>query len=199
MAERYQIGNAQTIGNYEIQSNYFATWNEDAVFAVLADGTIDHMNGRRAAILAVETSRKEFRALENKQQMSGFFDLLSVKIMKSLNDNIYLDKKPNLSLTIIYLEENSLNYYSVGLNQLFLYDGSDFIILKDRNGHSEIGYGCTIGITSQNVCRGFREVEFLKLFTENCHPYYKAQKVIKQINEKNIKNIGNSTILLIET
>lgn len=199
MEGRYQIGNAQTIGNREIQSTYFSVWNEDVVFAVLADGTIDHKNGRRSAILATKISIEEFKQLEKEQQIAEFFDILSFKIIKGINDTIYLDKKPNLSLTMVYLKENHLFYYSVGANQLFLYNGSDFIILKEQNGYKEIGYGYTIGITSQSVCEGFLEAEFLKVFKEDCHPYYKAQEVIRRINEKNIKDIGNSTIVLVET
>lgn len=60
MKDKYKIGNAQSIGSYYIQSNYFSTKNGNCALAVLADGSIDHINGRRCAVLAVEACIRGF-------------------------------------------------------------------------------------------------------------------------------------------
>lgn len=198
MQGKYKIGNAQTIGNYEIQSNYFSTLNADFAFAVLADGTIDHSNGRKAAILAVETSIAEFYNKLVRQEFSAFYDSLSIQIIKNINDKIYLGKKPNVSISIVFLERDELFYYSVGDSKIFLYDECDLIPLNARNGHCNIKKKDTVLLMSKGVYQALNEMELLELLSKEMHPYHKAQSIIEDVNNKNIKAAGNSTMILIE-
>ena len=72
MQETYKIGNAQWIGSRHMQSSYFASkCSETAVMAVLADGTIDHINGRRCAVLAVEACIREFGNMPDAEFMAA--------------------------------------------------------------------------------------------------------------------------------
>lgn len=194
----YKIGNAQTIGSYEIQSNYFSTINSDFAFAVLADGTIDHRNGRNAAIIAVETSIEEFYNKLANQEFSAFYDSLSVKIIKNISDKIYLGKKPNLSLSIMFIKEDSLFYYTVGDNKMFLYNGCNLIRLDDRNGYCRIEKTDMVLLMSKGVYQALNEIEFLAFLSKEIHPYDMAQNIIEDVNNKNIKAAGNSTMILIK-
>lgn len=198
LQSRYKIGNAQTIGSFEVQSNYFSTLCLDSVFAVLADGTKDCKNGRKAAIIGVETSIMEFVNRPKDQDISTFFENLCLQIIKNINDHIYFGNKPNLSLCMTYLYEEKLYYYSVGDNNLFLYNGMDYIPLKDRTGHCNITSTDTVGLISKGIYQSLSEIELIKVLSKDIHPYDKSQLIIESINKKNIKMAGNSTIILIE-
>lgn len=198
MYERYGIGNAQTIGRREVQSNYFSVFPADTVFAVLADGGIDHVNGRRAAIVAVEESIAWFHENQEHVKTADFYDSLVLHMIEMINDRIYLGRKPNLSLTIAYREEEGLFYFNIGENRIFLSDGSGYILLKERRGYHEIKGSHMVGLISNGIYEALNEVELLGYLAKNTDPYDKAQQIIEGVNRKNIIMAKNSTIILVE-
>lgn len=199
MQSRFKIGNAQTIGEREVQSNYFSTIDySDSVFAVLADGTIDHANGRRAAILSVETSIAEWKKKIVEHSYYNFFEELSSLINQKIKDTIYFGKTPKVSLSMTYRDKNDLFYYSIGNNQLFLYNGYDFLLLKERNGHINVNSSDITGLISSGVHQSCNEVDLIQILSRNTHQFEKAQEIIEGINEKHKKTAGNSTIVLME-
>ncbi|RKI40052.1 hypothetical protein D7V86_22300 [bacterium D16-51] len=205
MQNTYRIGNAQTIGSRQIQSNYFSTREDGFLLAVLADGTIDHINGRRCAVLAVEACMQEFFVQrENTEIFLGnevfvtFIDALAVKIQKDIREYIYTGKTPNLSLSLLAVRDRKLFYYTVGNNQAFLYDGKDYRLFNGRNGQADFGEGMTAGIISAGVWEALQEKEMVSCLKKKGHPFDKAQQIILGVRKKNRKKAGNATAILIE-
>lgn len=198
MQEAYKIGNAQSIGSYQIQSNYFASCCiSDSCFAVLADGTADHANGRRCAILAVEACMHQFHSMPKETPFSEFTDFVTAKILKDIHEIIFLGKTPYLSVSFLLARGSSLHYYSAGSNQVFLYDGRDYQRLEG-SGRAYFRKGMTAGIISRGVWEAINEREIVSLLAKREHPYGKAQRMIISVKEKNKKAAGNATVLLIE-
>ncbi|MCI8780726.1 MAG: hypothetical protein HFH70_08635 [Lachnospiraceae bacterium] len=205
MQNTYRIGNAQTIGSRQVQSNYFSTREDGFALAVLADGTIDHINGRRCAVLAVEACMQEFFAQrENTGFFIGsegfltFFDALAVKIQKETREYIYTGKMPNLSLSLLAIRDKKLFYYTVGNNQVFLYNGKDYKLLSGRDGQAFFGEKMTAGIVSAGVWEALQEKEMVSYLKKKGHPFDKAQQIILGVRQKNRKKAGNATVILIE-
>jgi len=197
---KYQIGNAQTIGSFEFQSNYFSTLELfDSVFGVLADGTIDHENGRRASIIATETSMLAFRHhADNMEDTPLFFDLLTSQIIKNIQDKVYLGKTPYLSFTGVYIQNRLLRYFTVGENCLFIFDGQALLQINDRAGELKLKKNDTVCLVSKGVYQALNEVSLIKILSSKKNIYDKAQIMIEAINTKNLKNASNSTVLLIK-
>jgi hypothetical protein len=196
--DRYRIGNAQTIGFCQVQSNYFSTRNGQEALAVLADGTIDHINGRRCAILAVEACMRKYFAMLSGEAFMPDFDTLVAGILRELRDYIYCGKMPNLSLSILFFRGQEVIYYTVGRNQAFLFDGKDYKILEGRNGRASFGGGMTAGVVSAGVWQVLQEMEFISYLKKREHPFDKAQWMIQGVMEKRKKGAGNATVLLVE-
>lgn len=194
----YRIGNAQTIGTCEVQSNYFSIWQKNGILAILADGTIDHYNGRRSAIIAVKKSLQEYSQKPKRLEIPDFFESLSMQICYQLRESIYLGKTPHLSFTIVYWNTFDFYYYSVGENQLFLFDGENYMILKEQNGYCRIKAPIIAGLLSKGVYQALSEIELLDLLSLSLHPYEKAQCMMESINKKQLKKVLNSTVILIE-
>lgn len=198
MQDRYRIGNAQTIGFCQMQSNYFSTRNGTNALAVLADGTIDHINGRRCAILAVETCVREFFCGSSGTEFRPDFDSLVMKILKEMRAYIYCGKVPNLSLSILFFREQELFYYTTGNNEVFLFDGRDYRLLNKRDGRAFFGIGMTAGILSAGVKQALQETELISYLEKKEHPFDKAQQMIQGVMKKNKKGAGNATAILVE-
>ncbi|MDE7312403.1 MAG: hypothetical protein K2N87_12420 [Eubacterium sp.] len=230
MQETYRIGNAQSIGSRHIQSNYFASKiiTETECLAVLSDGAIDHINGRRCAILAVEACVQEFMHIPREAKPPLFFDFVAARILRDMRELLYLGKTPYLSLSIQYFRDGQLFYYTVGSNRLFLFDGMDYHILSGGSGagivqgkapgsaRTDMGQGrlpvaagaqcgcvaykkgMTAGMLSLGAWEALREKELVSILRRKGHPYEKAQRMLLRIKEKNQKAAGNATVLLVE-
>ncbi|MCI9123572.1 MAG: protein phosphatase 2C domain-containing protein [Eubacterium sp.] len=199
MREAYKIGNAQSIGSYQIQSSYFASACSDkGCLAVLADGTADHPNGRRCAVLAVEACMQEYQKIQGKIKAAVFFERAAAKILRDMREIIFLGKTPYLSLSIQWFKGRELFYYSVGSNQVFLYDGSNYRLLKTRSGTVDFAGGMTAGMITRGVSEAFREKEMLAYLCGKEHPYDKAQRMILGVKQKNRKMARTAAILFIE-
>lgn len=196
--DTYRIGNAQTIGTYHNQSNYFSIRSDNFVLAVLADGTIDHINGRRCAVLAVEICMREFLVQMPKEEVLPFFDFLAGKVQKEIHQYIYSGKMPNLSLSLLFLKDRELFFYTVGNNQVFLYDGKDYKLLRERSGQVSFGEKMTAGMVSGGVHEALQEKEIVSYLKKKEHPFDKAQKLILGVRKKNRKRAGNATVILVE-
>lgn len=198
MQEAYKVGNAQTIGFCQIQGSYFAAYCDTRCLAVLAEGAADHINGRRGAILAVEACMRELRCTQKEVEFSAFCESIVEKILRDMREIIYLGKIPYISLSFQIAENGRLCYYSVGSNQIFLYDGADYRILKGGCGEVEFRKGMTTGMISRGVWEALNEKEMLSYLKKEAHPYEKAQRMIMGVIEKNVKMAGNAAILLVE-
>lgn len=199
MQEAYKVGNAQSIGSYQIQSSYFSSRCSDReCLAVLADGTADHMNGRRGAVLAAEACMQEFQNLKKTAEFPAFFDRVVSKILRDMREIIFLGKTPYLSVSIQWFKDRELFYYSAGSNQSFLFDGTSYQLLKGSCGRMNFGKGMTAGMISRGVWEALNEKEMLSYLGRREHPYDKAQQMILGVKQKNRKMARTAAILLVE-
>jgi len=203
---RYKIGNAQTIGRREIESNYFSTAYNDAgnLLAVLADGTIDHPNGRRAAIMAVEHCVYALSRYAQQAQANQYMLETALQVNKRIKDEIYTGTTPRLSLAMILLANNTLSYFNVGANRIYLYNGYNERVLGDNPNGSYSKGGCelsaknVIGILSAGVHTVTHPMERIRLIGAEQEIYDKAQSLIETVRGKGLNNQLNATALLIE-
>lgn len=199
MKEAYRIGNAQSVGSYQIQSNYFSTKiNGKYVLAVLADGRTDHINGRRCAILAAEVCMQEFQRIVQETEWREFCDSVTAKILREMRDIIYLGKMPYLSVSFLFAHSEELFYFTVGSNKVFIFDGRDYRPLAGQSGRAVFQKGMTAGMISQGIQEALYETELAACLRGKGHPYNKAQQMIRSVREKNWKNAGNATVVLVE-
>lgn len=196
--EFWEIGNAQLLGSRTIQSNYFSVVQSEAVFAVLADGTIDHINGRRAAILSVETCMKEFLKKTEYKSIEVFFEYLPKKILNNIREHIYRGKTPYISISMVYEKDNKVYYYTVGANQIFILQEGNYICLKEQSGIYCKKAMDTVGLISQGVYETLSEVELTELVKQSTGTFEKAQHIRMKIDEKKKSKQKNATIILIE-
>lgn len=197
MQDIYKTGNAQTTGSRYFQSNYFSVRNGRTAFAVLADGSIDHINGRKSAILAAEACIKNFYGIPEEGVLE-FFDYIASFVLKETRRFIYLGKMPALSLSMLFIKDGELFYYTVGNNRVFLYDGRDYKILEERSGHAAFGKKMVTGMFSCGAWEALKEKEIISYLEKKQHPFDKAQQMLKCIMDKNRKEAGNATVVLIE-
>lgn len=203
MRDTYKFGNAQSIGSFQIQSNYFMSGYampgmRDGAIAVLADGTVDHINGRRCAVLAAEACMHAFHAMPPQVELTAFFDFIAFKILREMREIIFLGKTPNLSISFQFFRGQELFYYSVGSNILFLFDGTEYRILEGTNGCMAISKGMTAGMMSCGAAQAIKETEIISCLKKKSHPYEKAQEIIRNIKSKKMKEAGNATVVLVE-
>ena len=89
-------------------------------------------------------------------------------------------------------------FYTVGNNQVFLYDGKDYKLLRERSGQVSFGEKMTAGMVSGGVHEALQEKEIVSYLKKKEHPYDKAQKLILGVRKKNRKRAGNATVILVE-
>ncbi len=198
MRENYRVGNAQSIGSGQTQSNYFASYAGRDCLLALADGTIDHINGRRCAVLAVEACMRDCRELPPQTPLPDFFDTVAADILSDMHEVIYLGKTPYLSFACQLIRDGKLYYYQTGSCRMFLYDGIQYRILTGASGRETFEKGMTAGIVSDGVWEALHEKDMISCLAGRGHPYEKAQRMILKIKEKNRKTAGNATVVCAE-
>lgn len=191
MSNNIEIGNAQTIGMRSFQSNYFMTdIRIDGVFAVMADGLIDSVNGMRAAVLACETANNLF-VPDNSQSVF-------LKCQKIIRERIYKGRMPRVSLGIVWIEKKKLTWKMAGHLKLYLFAKGDLIPIEDRDGTYHIDGNEKVILCSPGIYRSISEAELLTVLRKNIHPYDKAQMILEKVQDKRRKEQENATIVILE-
>lgn len=209
MIERYLIGNAQTIGSREIQSNMFSSVYNDAgdLLAVLADGAVDHPNGRIAAIIAVNCCVNTFiQKFPRTEPINASQFLLDTarKVNRSVEDAVFIGKSPRLSLTMTLFRGKELYFFSVGVNKMFLYNGHNELVLGSDANHSHSNGRCNlsprniVGVLSAGAYTNMHPIERIKIIESRKQVYDKAQAIIESVNKKGLPKQLSATALLIE-
>lgn len=202
----YSIGNAQTIGCREVESNYFSiVYNEAGnLFAVLADGSIDHKNGRKAAVLTVRYCVNAFLRNIQNVDTSQFMHKTALNACRCVQDAIYLDKTPHLSLTMALFINDEMQYFNVGVNKVYFYNGhNERTIGGDLNlpyssGKCKLPLKNVIGIFSNGAHSATHPIERINIISSREDAYNKAQAIIETVKGKCLNNQLNATALLIE-
>ncbi|MCL2151756.1 MAG: protein phosphatase 2C domain-containing protein [Oscillospiraceae bacterium] len=209
MIDRYLIGNAQTIGRREIQNNIFSTvYNDDGdLLAVLADGAVDHPNGRIAAIVAVgccvNTFIQKFARAEPTQTNQFLYDT-AMKANRNVQDAVFIGKSPRLSLTMTLFRANEMYYFSVGVNKIFLYNGhNEFVLGSDANksrfeGKCDLSPKDIVGILSTGAYENAHPMERIKIIGSKTQVFDKAQAIIEAVNKRGLEKQLSATALLVE-
>jgi len=209
MIDRYLVGNAQTIGCHEIQNNVFSTvYNDNGdLLAVLADGAVDHPNGRIASIIAVGCCVNTFIQKyphTDPLHTSKFLFETALKANRRVQDAVYLGKIPRLSLTMTLFRAKELYYFSVGSNRIFLYNGHNELVLGSDPNKSHTEGKCNlspkniVGILSTGSYANAHPMERIKIMESKKHVFDKAQEVIESVSKKGLKKQLCATALLIE-
>ena len=209
MTNRYLVGNAQTIGCREIQNNYFSTTYNDTgdLLAVLADGGIDHRNGRIASMMAVGTCAgiftQKFSYVET-MQINQFLLDTALKAQKHVKNVVFIGKSPRLSLTMGLFRGQELHYFSVGTNKIFLYNEQNEWVIGERtnNAFSEGKYPIApkniIGFLSTGAYINSHPMERIRIIESKTEVFDKAQAIIDTVKKKSLITQLNATALLVE-
>jgi hypothetical protein len=202
----HKIGNAQTIGRRDIESNYFSTVYNDAgdLFAVLADGAIDHPNGRWAAVIAVQYCADAFLRKFSHDNLGQIMHETAVGAAKRIDDVVFLGMRPYVSLAMIVLINKSLWYFNVGANNIYLYNGRNERLLSDASnspytyGRCELAPKNAVCLLSEGAHSVTHSMERLNIFASGMEAFYKSQAIIEKVNSKGLTNQSNATAILIE-
>jgi hypothetical protein len=209
MTDRYQIGNAQTIGYHEIQNNFFSTvYNDDGdLLAVLADGAVNHPNGRIAALISVSccvnTFIQKFSRAEPTQTNQFLFET-AMKANRNVQDSVYIGKSPRLSLTMALFRERELYYFSVGMNRIFLYNGHNELVIGADAKKSHFDGKCNlapkniVGILSTGAYANAHPMERIRIIESKNLIFDKAQAIIESVTKKGLAKQLSATALLVE-
>ena len=212
MNKRYKTGNAQYIGTCGIQANYFSIIPNEAgdLLAVLADGTVDHMNGRRAAIMAVEICVHDFLQNKSGEYTSQFLFDTALKVNREVEDVFYIDKKPHLSLSIALFTNKKLHYFDMGNNRICIYNGHTELVLGSNTdnlfnlGEIELPSKTSVGIFSAGIYFVTNHMERknivgrIKLMDFKDKAFGKAQGIVNLVKLKGLTEQMNATALLVE-
>jgi len=211
ISAKYNIGNAQTIGKMEFQSNYFATALAPNLLAVMADGGIDHINGRRAAIIAVESIIAAFSEdkISNEHYFIEVINETALRIIQKVKDSIYNGKMPSISLSVICFFEDKTYFFSVGNIRILVYDNKkvkDINVLGQNSVYNSVKQTDNFAMVSQGVYESLSQVEIYRYLLQKEKKYghsdervhNKAIRIIEEINKKNLKNAKNATVVLFE-
>ena len=212
-ARFYSIGNAQSIGGMEIQSNYFAAYVMPGapgfVSAAVADGGIDHVNGRKAAIIAVENMMAALSGgILSREHFAEVSERAAKNIIRDVKDYIYRGRTPNLSLSAICVSEGAAYYYTVGDVRVYVYNDRNIRDINGLgvNGVYNVKYGDNFMLVSRGGYEALAPVEMLQFLNgedkkyrrSSESAYYKAVGLVGEADRKNIKNAKNTTVVLLE-
>lgn len=204
---KYIIGNAQTLGEMEFQSNYFATSIKPNLVAVIADGGIDHINGRRAAVIAVDNISGAFTEnILNKEHFNETIHNACLKTIQNIKDYIYKGRMPSLSVSVLCVSESNAYFYSIGSIRIYVYNDKN---IRDISGLSlnnsyDIKDADNFMMVSQGGYEALTQVEMFQFLQNNIYgryderAYNKAIKIVGEIDRKNVKNAKNATVVLLE-
>lgn len=182
MSRKY--GNAQTIGSNVNQNTYFIIKQENGgLLAVVADGTIDSVNGAYGAILACETVVKGFVWEENPAKQ---LDECFKRAAEILRERLYKGKQARVSLLAVCFLGSRMVYRRAGDLTAAVYDGKELEFLKEESGICEAGRG-KILIASRGLWQALNEVEVQRTLSVHAHPYKLAQQLIEEVNRKNLR------------
>ena len=205
---RFQVGNAQLQGYREIQSNYFSSATNDAgeLFLVLADGAVDNLSGRRAAVIAVKHCILAFdRGKLSTPDAESMRDI-AIAANVRIREEIYFGIRPHVSLTMVLFTTEGLHCFNVGDNIIYFYN---------RHNEQEPIYSADnlffyvrfelppkrnlVGIYSNGVHTVTHPMERMKaVWLKKKTANDKAQSLIDCIETKNLTNQLNATALLVE-
>jgi len=202
----YRISNAQMMGKQEFQRNYIASaYHKNGNFlAVLSDGTIDHPNGCIAAEISAEYCIKVFE--NNTSAVKGQF-LYNTAIGAShyIRSEIYLDKTPRVSLTLLLFEGKTLHYFNVGANRIYIYDGiNELPLINDSRAAFNLGefnlfHKDIVAVFSTGLHKNLIARERINIFNHNeTSISNKAMAIVETVNRKDIVNQNNATAFLVE-
>ena len=210
-ASGYSIGNAQSIGKMEFQSNYFATTLSPNLFAVMADGGVDHINGRKAAVIAVESMLEAFSGdkIVNEHYFIEVINETALKIIRRIKDSVYGGKTPGLSLAAVCLSGGGAYFFTLGNIRVFVYDDKkikDIHSLSRSNFYAGVKPSDSFALFSGGVGESLNQIEIYRHLLKKDRKYgysdessqNKAVKIIDEVNKKNLRNAKNATVVLLE-
>ena len=203
---KIRVGNGQLIGQKEYQNDYFSIlYNKDgSLFASIADGISEKKDGKNASLLTIEILKNNFlnKTYENLGIEKFYIESLK-EINKRMKDTAQGNKTGSKLISII-IRNGFLHYASVGNCLLLIYRNNELMEINDiKTGEMEINKikiikGDIAILCSKGIYKSLMEMEIICEITEGNHPYKKCQNLIRQIQQKHLKNQDNGTLIIVE-
>lgn len=129
VSDNYDLGAASTLGNREIQQDYFgAKKNHGVLLMLLADGI--GANGEVAAKLAVDTFRDLFNDQNAINKPQYFFQRASNATQKKIM-NMLEERQGETSLAAVMIRGDKLCYSLIGNCRVTVFRGGDLIPVSE--------------------------------------------------------------------
>ena len=125
----YEVGAATTLGNREIQQDYFSVKRNNAdLLLLLADGL--HENGEVAAKLAVDTFRELFETENAASQPQYFFKRATNAANKKIINTLE-ERQGETSIAAVIISDSQLFYTLVGNSRIAIFRRGDLIPVSE--------------------------------------------------------------------
>ena len=125
----YEVGAATTLGNREIQQDYFSVKRNNAdLLLLLADGL--HENGEIAAKLAVDTFRELFETENAALQPQYFFKRATNAANKKIINTLE-ERQGETSIAAVIISDSQLFYTLVGNSRIAIFRNGDLIPVSE--------------------------------------------------------------------
>ena len=125
----YEVGAATTLGNREIQQDYFSVKRNNAdLLLLLADGL--HENGEIAAKLAVDTFRELFETENAALQPQYFFKRATNAANKKIINTLE-ERQGETSIAAVIISDSQLFYTLVGNSRIAIFRRGDLIPVSE--------------------------------------------------------------------
>jgi len=199
------VGNAQLIGQREYQNDYFSTLTYEGCFlAVIADGLTDKPAAKTAAIITVDTLRKNFKL--DRHIHIGFERYVKeslYEVQKMLRAENYANIT-GATLIAMLIRDGIMHFASLGDCSLFIYRRHELMPLNRTYStmmeikrmaldKKDIAILC-----SKGARESLTEMEIIWQMEQKIHPYSKCQNLISLIRSKSLTYQDNATIVVAE-
>lgn len=129
VSDNYELGAASTLGNREIQQDYFgAKKNHGVLLMLLADGI--GANGEVAAKLAVDTFRDLFNDQNSINKPQYFFQRASNATQKKIT-NMLEERQGETSIAAVMIRGDQLFYSLIGNCRVTVFRDGDLIPVSE--------------------------------------------------------------------
>jgi serine/threonine protein phosphatase PrpC len=184
-----------------------------ALVSVAADGVIDHVNGRRAAVIAVDSLKKSFAYGSDAGDFTRFKKAVEdtlPKIRRDVEDYVSAGRFPALFIAVARMLGEQAYFYVKGDIRIYSYNIREKKIKRiegaDLTEAYKVSRGESFAVASRGVYEALSDTELLSclirknsgIFAKQERVYEKALRAIEKVNGKNIKYAKNATIVLIE-
>lgn len=204
--QRFQLGNAQLLGNCAHQNDYFSIEeNEKQLFIVIADGLTDRPEGKRASVMAVEAMKYHYHHIAMYQGMEDYFKQSFGDIEYGIHKSSAANKT-GAAVFCSILVGKALYWAAIGSCGFYLYRKGEIRLVNGRGEtNNRMEYGTlqckkrdVLLFCTEGVFQCVSELELKEILSKEKHPYEKAMDLINRIGHKGYAYQKNATAIIVE-